>query len=1455
MSTTSLKGFLEEKTAARAGASAPRVHLAAFGKHPGWNDHIDDLGFETQSLVVAKRFVYLEGIASQIDTGAWDRLEPAARFASFDHWLLWQRGAETLCAVLVDSRDGKGRTRYPMVLCLHAIDVPLHRVTGEFAPVLARAIRDCMAVATAEEVVALLDAARAELRRQLAETPVPPPPPVSLVEAPALGPANEGLFRLLYQIKNQFSAWARGCVDYDDDEALPRPATLRAPQAAADFAQGAAAWMNVFRAQLGDEPPILFLWPRSAPWFDIVVGAPDAAAFFALKAGAGAIPLATEVPYQFDDAFRTEALAAAAEFPQGAAARKTIFGAELLPARKRTLPSLQLGRARRAVAEGGQSVSGWWSSWSPKIVRALLAVFLLLALGIAGLIYWATRSVKADASGADSAPTGAARNIDAATLAAWRELCTASYDWFGRLNGELRDPARRARWKQDPELRSRVIEKIEAHETRLQGFSPQRLANTSGAVQALIATPPPSLSRAEVAQSVRQAAGLVADIGRALREWAYLGRLDDLNRKLAARGWNGTRPELEAWRAGVQLDANLARTLDDLLARQADVRTIEQKLAETDAWTEFPALNDPFLHAWTETAAAQAGAARSVAELSDALARGTRGLADVVALLRDPGLDRVRLAQEPPLRFDPSGESAAQVARWVERARGCVALPAGERPLPEAAWQSDLAQLRRHYGALQQLARGENLSEFASAIGDLERRYAAFRAQPALRRDLPRLRDTAGQLESDRGALARKLELEVNRRTDPAAWIALLRESKIEGAAPASAEWQKRREALIAAAHPPPGGEGLIALQRAAARAEEFLRAAARAPELPTQIARAPDFSPVVQRRRDAALETLLRLVSWRDGQPEKSWGEFIATPAAQKVVADYTRDFTELSRFAEWLDRNARHLAQCAPWDRRPPADRETPAADSDVLGLPRVEELARRLAALRETAGSSDRARLAHAAALPDLAVAFEAWRALGRLGDWPRGAAEIATEQKVREHLGARTAQFTDSTVRDPLAAELKGEARRRWSVAAGQVRANDDWRELLAAARASDIDITALPPRERYNEWLWRVKQTPWRTLATDEFAARRGAFLAELQRLPEPARIAEPWLAELEKISTQEVSIDLSKVGPGAAGWKLAESPEADMLSFTWAAPGAKAPLRLDFRQLDGAFERPVYLAVAELPVGVFLDWCEARNLWTDLLAQMSAFVEDARANPNQEIRRGPRVFHFVARTNKLALAPNWVTRSGYYPAGAAPAPPDAASPVNYLPPGAAEFFARSLSCRLPTVAEWQSAWRTVQDRTLGAAPPTPLPNRRDATWQKQADFVAAQEPGKEKIWPDADAFYPPTVFPIMGMTKPAAVKDDDGTLWFRAVTQDAPAKFLNLAGNVAEFALDPAKTPAARMVIGGSALSVAEIETATPYPVQANGYSDVGLRLAFTIDRLTPGQRAAQIVHDAAYRN
>ena len=72
------------------------AQLAGFGKHPAWDDHIDDLGLTTETLVITRRILYSEGIASQLASGAWNRLEGTENAIGFNHRFVWSREAQSM---------------------------------------------------------------------------------------------------------------------------------------------------------------------------------------------------------------------------------------------------------------------------------------------------------------------------------------------------------------------------------------------------------------------------------------------------------------------------------------------------------------------------------------------------------------------------------------------------------------------------------------------------------------------------------------------------------------------------------------------------------------------------------------------------------------------------------------------------------------------------------------------------------------------------------------------------------------------------------------------------------------------------------------------------------------------------------------------------------------------------------------------------------------------------------------------------------------------------------------------------------------------------------------------------------------------------------------------------------------------------------------------------------------
>ena len=105
---------------------AGRVCVGAFGKHPGWDDHIENLGLDTQPLIALKRTLYIEGVGGNLDAGAWDQLEDRQKIDGFHHVIVSMTRDAVVMGRMWASLDGKGRARYPMVVCAHGTGLSNH---------------------------------------------------------------------------------------------------------------------------------------------------------------------------------------------------------------------------------------------------------------------------------------------------------------------------------------------------------------------------------------------------------------------------------------------------------------------------------------------------------------------------------------------------------------------------------------------------------------------------------------------------------------------------------------------------------------------------------------------------------------------------------------------------------------------------------------------------------------------------------------------------------------------------------------------------------------------------------------------------------------------------------------------------------------------------------------------------------------------------------------------------------------------------------------------------------------------------------------------------------------------------------------------------------------------------------------------------------------------------------
>lgn len=297
--------FLNEDWKARP--HAPRLYLCAFGKHPGWNDHLDDIGVSTDSLIQARRSLY-GGIASQIESAAWNKAGPEKVAPDFNHVVHWSRLGESISGLIWSSQDGKGRALYPMIALAHCVGQPVEWVDATVLPALEQLAVHCRGTASADEVISLVRRTEESLRVRLpadAGGADPVSKPGVATWAAHYSHEPEGLRRVLHFIHAQLGSFAPGSTAWGEGAGGTTSCSVRLPRIPRTSPiESLHAWQAFFATQIDPAVPLLGVVAREGAWLDLIIGEPSPADFFVLRALPAALPPVTDVPYQLNLAWQ-----------------------------------------------------------------------------------------------------------------------------------------------------------------------------------------------------------------------------------------------------------------------------------------------------------------------------------------------------------------------------------------------------------------------------------------------------------------------------------------------------------------------------------------------------------------------------------------------------------------------------------------------------------------------------------------------------------------------------------------------------------------------------------------------------------------------------------------------------------------------------------------------------------------------------------------------------------------------------------------------------------------------------------------------------------------------------------------------------------------------------------------------------------------------------------------------
>ena len=286
----------------------PSAHVGVFGKHVGWNDHIDDLGLDSEPLVAAKQALYVHGIGGVVDSGKWEPATPEEPALGFRHIFVWRDQTNILFGRLWDSSDGKGRTKYPMIICAHWSARPEPGIPDALA-FLETLETECRKATTADEVHRIVSTAKLSAAQYL-NTPAPiAGPRTAFAQQLGLTLDSEHAARIAYAAQNTFGAMKNASADIalslTPDKLQPQhlrvPADLKQPLASIVF------WQDFLAAFIGDTTPQFFLASLDSPWLDIIVGPLTPKHLACIRSGGQTVPVATDIPFNIVPADREKA--------------------------------------------------------------------------------------------------------------------------------------------------------------------------------------------------------------------------------------------------------------------------------------------------------------------------------------------------------------------------------------------------------------------------------------------------------------------------------------------------------------------------------------------------------------------------------------------------------------------------------------------------------------------------------------------------------------------------------------------------------------------------------------------------------------------------------------------------------------------------------------------------------------------------------------------------------------------------------------------------------------------------------------------------------------------------------------------------------------------------------------------------------------------------------------------
>ena len=521
--------------------------LCTFGKHPGWDDHMECLGLDTEVLISFHNSLYNQGINGNIEL--WEELTERSKqpLLPFNHDFIWQKGDDIIIGRLWYSKDGKGRDRYPMVVCLHGRYIPLSRLLRNVYPLIVNTEKQYAAVSTASDVRAIFRTACERVHEWVTNLSTTVTQPSELTPLEALRTLRSleqikrdrnGFYRILFVIEKNLSMKSISARASESSTLYP----LRFPAIPGSFTEAAATWTCFLDSQLRRSFPRMFFFPNHAQWCDVIIGEPSVKEFNCLKLPLDNIPLVSnDISIAVDAVFTNRV--------------DNMLETDVEDSGHSIPPLIKIGKrsvndddAHCALKMEEMTADSFRKEKELFGRKSLKKIFVVVGLLVAFIIVVFLLSTGQETNNlrSESVNLEARNTIPADGMApafepvTWQNLCMEYHTWFGAFYRELNE-GRRKKWSRHDDELKKVVNLLEITSNSGLKIDPLSIANTKGSYQFLADNPPASARTEEAIKHTKNANELVKQIRQILisRQQTVQEFIDNLHQKYAGLGWEG----------------------------------------------------------------------------------------------------------------------------------------------------------------------------------------------------------------------------------------------------------------------------------------------------------------------------------------------------------------------------------------------------------------------------------------------------------------------------------------------------------------------------------------------------------------------------------------------------------------------------------------------------------------------------------------------------------------------------------------------------------------------------------------------------------------------------------------------------------------------------------------------------------------------------------------------------